>query len=113
MPIYAIQCDSCGHTTDVYRSLANMNDLPECCGVKMHRMVTAPMILPDIQPYRSMIDGSMITSRSQHKKHLKAHGCVEIGNEKLKPKPFMPPSRKELAEDLRKVAYPILSRDRK
>jgi hypothetical protein len=37
--------------------------------------------MPDIQPYRSQIDGSMITSRSQHRAHLKAHGCIEIGNE--------------------------------
>lgn len=35
----------------------------------------------DIQPYKSMIDGSMITSRSQHRKHLKQHNCIEIGNE--------------------------------
>jgi hypothetical protein len=38
-------------------------------------------IIPDIAPYKSMIDGRMITSRSQHRLHLKAHGCVEVGNE--------------------------------
>jgi len=50
-------------------------------------------IMPDIQPYRSQIDGSMITSRSQHRLHLKANGCIEIGNETkyLKPKPMTPP----------------------
>lgn len=46
----------------------------------------APLVMPDIQPYQSMIDGSMITSRSQHREHLKAHGCIEIGNEKITPK---------------------------
>jgi len=35
----------------------------------------------DIQPYKSMIDGSMITSRSMHRRHLKAHNCIEVGNE--------------------------------
>lgn len=39
------------------------------------------MIMPDIQPYQSMIDGSMINSRSEHRAHLKAHGCVEVGND--------------------------------
>lgn len=39
------------------------------------------MIHPDIQPYQSMIDGRMITSRSQHREHLKAHGAVEVGND--------------------------------
>lgn len=41
----------------------------------------APMVMPDIKPYRSMCDGSMITSRSHHREHLKAHGVIEIGNE--------------------------------
>lgn len=38
-------------------------------------------VMPDIQPYKSMIDGREITSRSRHREHLKAHGCIEIGNE--------------------------------
>ena len=38
-------------------------------------------IQPDIQPYKSMVDGSMITSRSQHRRHLKAHNCEEVGND--------------------------------
>ena len=38
-------------------------------------------VMPDIQPYKSMIDGRMITSRSEHRAHLKAHNCVEVGNE--------------------------------
>ena len=38
-------------------------------------------VMPDIQPYKSMIDGRMITSRSEHRAHLKAHNCVEVGND--------------------------------
>jgi hypothetical protein len=38
-------------------------------------------VMPDIQPYKSMIDGRMITSRSEHRRHLKANNCVEVGNE--------------------------------
>lgn len=44
-------------------------------------------IQADIEPYQSMIDGSMISSRSQHRKHLKQHGCIEVGNEKMENKP--------------------------
>ena len=40
-------------------------------------------VMPDIQPYRSMVDGSMITSRSQHREHLRRHGCVEVGDQAL------------------------------
>ena len=42
------------------------------------------MVMPDIKPYQSMIDGSWITSRSEHREHLKQHGCVEVGNEAMK-----------------------------
>lgn len=38
-------------------------------------------VIPDIQPYRSTIDGSVISSRSTHRQHLREHGCVEVGNE--------------------------------
>ena len=47
----------------------------------------APNIMPDIQPYQSMADGTMITSRSHHREHLKQHNCIEIGNEKMENRP--------------------------
>ena len=51
-------------------------------------------IMGDIQPYRSQIDGSVITSRSRHREHLRAHGCIEVGNDSSlhrQPKPLSPP----------------------
>lgn len=39
-------------------------------------------IIADIKPYTSQIDGTVIESRSQHRNHLKQHGCIEVGNEK-------------------------------
>ena len=60
---------------------------------------SGPMIMPDIQPYRSMIDGSEITSRSRHREHLREHGCIEVGNDSSltrPPKPIeSPPGLKE------------------
>lgn len=44
----------------------------------------APMVMSDIPEYTSMIDGSRIKTRSQHRDHLKQHGCQEIGNEAMK-----------------------------
>jgi hypothetical protein len=61
------------------------------CGHTMERIVAAPMVIADMQPYRSMITGEMITSRSRHNEHLREHNCIEIGNEthhlKAKEKP--------------------------
>lgn len=54
-------------------------------------------IMLDIQPYKSMVDGTMITSRSEHREHLKKHNCFEVGNEKMQNTP--PPavnSRREM-----------------
>lgn len=44
-----------------------------------------PMVMGDTPEYRSIIDGSLIGSRSHHREHLKAHDCVEVGNEWKKP----------------------------
>lgn len=93
MPIYSIYCQECGHQDEVFRAVKDYDNLPDHCGKKMNRQIVAPMVATDIQPYRSMVDGSMITSRSQHKEHLKQHQLVEVGNETsyLKPKPKTPP----------------------
>ena len=55
-------------------------------------------ILPDIQPYQSMADGSMITGRRQHREHLREHNCIEIGNESMENKAPAPvkDTRKEV-----------------
>lgn len=53
-------------------------------------------IMPDISGYKSMLDGSWIGSRSTHREHLRAHGVIEVGNEKLAPKlPTAPPGLKD------------------
>ena len=72
-------------------------------GVYSGQPKVAPDIMPDIKPYISQVDGSLITSRSRHREHLKAHGVVEVGNDKsilnAKPQPIpdvAPQQRKEV-----------------
>lgn len=102
MPIYQTKCPKCGSEQEIYRSIAQIDDLPECCGVKVERMLCAPMVVADIQPYRSQLTGEMIMSRSQHRDHLKSHGCVEVGNEPIKPKTKSWIEQKTQKESLRK-----------
>ena len=56
-------------------------------------------VMGDIKPYKSMIDGSLITSRSHHREHLRQHGCIEVGNDssltKQRPPIQSPPGLKE------------------
>lgn len=49
-------------------------------------------IITDIAPYQSIVDRSVIGGRRQHRDHLRAHGCIEVGNEPVKPqaRPDMP-----------------------
>jgi len=48
----------------------------------------SPSILPDITPYQSQVDGSMIEGRRQHREHLREHRLIEIGNETKHLKPY-------------------------
>jgi len=100
MPIYATRCQHCGARQDVYRSVETRDDLPECCGSKVERVLSAPYVAPDIQPYRSMVTGEIINSRSQHRAHLKAHGKIEVGNERME---VMRPEPTGIKEDLVKA----------
>jgi len=102
MPIYQTKCSKCGSEQEIYRSLANFDDLPDCCGIRVERMLCAPMVIADIQPYKSQLTGEMIMSRSQHRDHLKSHGCVEVGNEPVKPKTKSWIEEKAQKESIRK-----------
>ena len=65
-------------------------------------------IAPDIQPYKSMVDGSMITSRSQHRAHLRQHGKQELGNEMPElTAPRHEPDRGEIRNDIREARRQI------
>ncbi len=46
---------------------------------------SAPYVLGDIGEYTSTLDGTQITSRSQHREHMRAHDVIEVGNEYVKP----------------------------
>jgi hypothetical protein len=64
----------------------------------------APMVMSDIQPYISQVDGSVIESRSKHKAHLKQHRMIELGNDV--PMQHKPPeiSKKSMEARKRQIA---------
>jgi len=66
-------------------------------------------VVPDIQPYRSMATGEMITSRSQHRAHLRRHNCFEIGNEVDSMMKVAQPERKIDREGIRRTLAEVLS----
>lgn len=56
---------------------------PEYAAPKRSETVKAPYFIKDIGEYRSPIDGTLITTRSAHRDHMRAHDVVEVGNEKI------------------------------
>jgi len=38
-------------------------------------------VMPDIKPYKSMVTGEMVESRSRHRDILRQHNLTEVGNE--------------------------------
>lgn len=62
-------------------------------------------IMDDLKPYKSMITGEIIQGRAQHRAHLRQHGCIEVGNEKLTPHKTINPSR----DDYRRSVAAVMS----
>lgn len=62
-------------------------------------------VMPDIQPYQSMVTGEMVGGRRQHREHLNQHNVVEVGNEldRVSPKAMKPPGG--LKEQLIRAAH--------
>ena len=56
--------------------------------------LVSPTVVRDIEPYKNMINGGIITSRSEHRELLKRHNCVEVGNEKMQTKVSAQPSKR-------------------
>lgn len=56
-----------------------------------------PYIQSDIEPYRSVMTREPITSRSQHREHLRQYGVIEVGNERLGvSREVLPPVREDV-----------------
>lgn len=88
MPLYRIKCESCGAVDEIVRKVAEYDELPSHCGLKMHRVICAPMVAPDIGEYQSIVTGEMIGSRSAHREHLKRHRLIELGNEPVRQREY-------------------------
>lgn len=106
MPTYSYRCE-CGSETSIVRMMKDHTRTIPCkCGSEMSQIIDRPHVIPDIEPYRSMVTGERIRGRSHHRQHLKQHQVVEVGNEPIrqrKPKPMPPivPDIKRAIEELR------------
>lgn len=68
-------------------------------------------VMPDIGGYKSMADGSWISSRSQHREHLKRHNCFEVGNEMPEPRKAPTINREQRIKRLREQLWNMTDKD--
>lgn len=88
MPLYTYSC-KCGAHGDYYQTIEGRDSAPDHCGQPVRRIITAPsMVIGDIAPYKSMVDGTMVMGRAQHKEHLKRHNVIEVGDQQHTLKPY-------------------------
>ena len=104
MPVYVAKCNHCKRRTEVFRTVAEYDQMPECCGVMMQKVITPLYVVEDMKPYVSPLDKTVISSRKQHRDHMIKHDVIEVGNERITPK------KKKIAgvglkEDLIKAFY--------
>ncbi len=89
-------CDVCAAKNGV-GDPRNWHDLEEpwpsqCMGHYQKRAQKhgdGPTYMPDIQPFKSPIDGHVVHSRKEYSQHLKLNGAIEVGNEKMPPKQYV------------------------
>lgn len=78
MPVYATRCFTCGAESAIFRRVALRDEnLPACdCGHAMVRVLSAPMLRPDIEPYVSPNGNYMVNSRAQRKEDLARSNAI-------------------------------------
>ena len=61
-----------------------------------------PQIISDtIEPFHSMADGRVYSSKSRYRAELKARGLIEVGNERLEHRPVAKPPVRETLRQVR------------
>jgi hypothetical protein len=76
MPYYEFHCDACQSEETHYRKIVERDVLVLHCDKPMRRIISAPALRPEIQPYISPASGKLISSREQRKEDLAREGCI-------------------------------------
>lgn len=67
-----------------YRNSVGRNAiLPEYGGGPYDGGNTSAYVISDLTPYRSPLDMSVVSSRSQHRDHMRQHGVIEVGTQPM------------------------------
>lgn len=77
MPLYQFKCAACGNEEAIFRKVDERDNFAVCaCGSGFQRVLAAPMLRPEIAPYRSP-NGKWITSRAERREDLARSHAIE------------------------------------
>jgi putative FmdB family regulatory protein len=76
MPLYEYSC-SCGKSVDEFRSVANRNRAPKCCGKPMKKVIGGHSVVADVEPYYDDNLESVVKSRQHRRSLMKERGVYE------------------------------------
>ena len=74
--MYRIECVICLERFDIFKKMSEYDDLPFHCGAKTSRIMCAPSVITDLQPYVSPASGKLINSRSAQAEDLKRTNSI-------------------------------------
>lgn len=83
MPLYDLNCKSCGVDTTRFIKLQDLDNYQECdvCKGELQRIISAPFISVLDVGYTCPITDKWIGSKQEHNNNLGKHGCrlLEVG----------------------------------
>ena len=88
MPNYQLKCVICDTEKEVFKKLTDYGKWPDCCGAMMAQVLTPVNGSVENLEYKSMLTGEIVTNMRRHRQLLRDYNCVEVGNEKPKPRSF-------------------------
>ncbi len=77
MPLYEYRCRVCGARDSYFRHVEERNDVPSHCNEKVERLISAPMVAPDLPGYESPVTGRWVEGKVQRREDLLRNDCVE------------------------------------
>ena len=114
MYISKYRCQDCGERFFKYIDSTETGDPQPCraCGKDADWIpkVQPPAVMSDIAPYKSQQTGEMITSRGQHRAHMREHKLIEVGTENLEKHISKPDNSADIKNRKQAVADAVYGR---
>jgi putative FmdB family regulatory protein len=76
MPLYVYEC-RCGKRAEEFRSVAERNDAPKCCGKPMQKQLGGHRVIGDVEPYYDENLEAPVKSRQHRAQLMKERGVYE------------------------------------